>query len=154
VTIRGVTPRRLVTSTRGDMVTAKSVRCNYGYIRLIQSSFLASLRMSCKASCSGAHSLNINTRSNHGGSRSLGEMECAQLMASGMIGCLEEFTNRSDMCVVEVCRRCRLLSIVCVCEQSEGSSLGVDRIRLPYRTIKAIASSKVGLDVNVRRTTS
>jgi RNA polymerase Rpb2, domain 6 len=154
VTIRGVIPRRLVTSIRGGTVIAKSVRCNYGYIRVVQSCFLASLRMSCTTSHSGAHSLSINTRSNHGGSRSLGEMECMQLMASGMTGCLEEFTNRSDMCVVGVCRRCRLLSIVCVCAQSSDDDLGVDIIRLPYRTIKAIVSSKVGLNANVRLTIS
>jgi hypothetical protein len=81
-------------------------------------------------------------------------MECMQLMASGMTGCLEEFTNRSDMCVVGVCRRCRLLSIVCVCVQSGGDDIGVDRVRLPYRTIRAIVSSKVALDTNVRLTIS
>lgn len=103
--------------------------------------------MSYTHHCAQAHELKIGTRSSFGGSKSLGEMECTQLVASGLTNCLQEFINRSDMCFVDVCRGCDCLLIVCVCDE-QGQK--VNRMKLPYRTIKFIIASKVGFDLNIR----
>ena len=50
-----------------------------------------------------------NKSSSSGGSRSLGEMEVTQLIASGMRHCMTELSDRSDMHVVNICKGCRLI---------------------------------------------
>ena len=62
--------------------------------------------MSSAYECSGAHSTSVNSKSSEGGSKSLGEMECTQLMTCGMMRCMEEFIERADMCKVDMCRVC------------------------------------------------
>jgi len=138
-----------------NMSLTSAVRANYGIIRIMQSCFLASIRMSSTYECSGVHSTSVNTKSSEGGSKSLGEMECTQLMASGMTRCLEEFIERSDMCNVDMCRVCRCLRIVCICsdtkiECSESEISDVDVIKMPYRSIVSIVSWKVGFDINTK----
>ena len=58
--------------------------------------------MPCTYQTSGIHSTSINNRSSEGGSKSLGEMECTQLVPSGMTRCMEEFVERSNLCKVDV----------------------------------------------------
>jgi hypothetical protein len=91
-----------------------------------------------------------SSKSSQGGSKSLGEMECMQLVASGMTGCMQEFVNRSDMCTVDVCRGCKMLLIVCTCTLEERHVVSVDRIKLPYTSVMSIISSKVAFDANTR----
>ena len=96
VVVSGIVPRMKV--TKYDWMSFMSeVRANYGVIRVMQSCFLASVRMSSTFECTGAYSTSVNAKSSTGGSKSLGEMECTQLMASGMTKCIEEFIERSDM---------------------------------------------------------
>jgi len=96
VVVLGMVPMRKV--TKYDRMSFMSeVRANYGVIRVMQSCFLASVRMSSTFECTGAYSTSVNAKSSTGGSKSLGEMECTQLMASGMTKCIEEFIERSDM---------------------------------------------------------
>ena len=89
VVISGHKPMRNVTMPDGVTVVSTYVRANYGIIQVMQSCFLASLRMSCSSRSVGPHSLMPNNRSSQGGSKSLGEMECMQLVASGMSGCIQ-----------------------------------------------------------------
>ena len=79
-----------VTMPNDETVQPMCVRANYGIIRLMQSCFLASLRMSCTSRSAGPHTFVPNNRSSQGGSKSLGEMECMQLVASGMSSCMQE----------------------------------------------------------------
>lgn len=149
VIINNIVPRRKVVrpGTGVGSVVEQVVRANYGIIRVMQSCFLASTRMSCTHQCSKPHALVVNSKSRSGGSKSLGEMECTQLAAAGLTNCLEEFMDRSDMCLIDMCRVCRCLSIVCVCT---GGVRNLNRIKLPYRTVKFIIASKVGFDINTR----
>ena len=130
-------------------------RANYGLIRVMQSCFVSSTRMSSTFQCASVHSTSINTKSSCGGSKSLGEMECMQLMASGMKYCMQEFVERSNMCNVQVCRTCRCLRIVCVCAKdnivdSDSVVSNVDIVGMPYKSIVSIVSWKVGFDINTR----
>jgi DNA-directed RNA polymerase beta subunit len=150
IVISGHKPRRRVTSADGATVISKCVRANYGYIRVMQSCFLASCRMSCTSRSAGLYNLTPSSRSAHGGSKSLGEMECMQLVASGMSACVQEFVNRSNMCIVDVCRRCRLLLILCTCTSEQQRVVGVDQIKLPYTSVMSITASKVGFGANTR----
>ncbi len=54
------------------------------------------------------------------------------------------------MCVVDVCRRCNLLLIVCTCILDQQNVVGVDKMRLPYTTVMSIVSSKIAFDANTR----
>ena len=119
VEIRGLKPMRKIAKP-DHMSIVSSVRANYGIIRVMQSCFLASIRMSSTHECAGIYSTSLNTRSSEGGSKSLGEMECMQLMASGMTRCIEEFVERSDMCNVNICRVCKCLKMLCVCSRGES----------------------------------
>ena len=154
VRITNKQPMRKVTTYDGVSVIS-NVRANYGMIRVMQSCFLGSIRMSSTYECAGMYSTSVNTRSSEGGSKSLGEMECTQLMASGMTECIGEFIERSDACEVHVCRLCRCLKLVCVCpredtEDIESAASHVDTIKMPYRSIVSIVSWKVGFDINTR----
>jgi len=132
-----------------------AVRANYGVTRVMQSCFVSSTRMSSTYECASIHSTSINTKSSYGGSKSLGEMECMQLMASGMTNCMQEFVERSNMCNVQLCRTCRCLRIVCICPKEsvvdpDSTVLNVDTIGMPYKSILSIVSWKVGFDINTR----
>jgi hypothetical protein len=59
------------------------VKANYGVIRVMQSIFMASNKMSCTNIKCGKYSINPNSKSAMGGSKKLGEMELAQLEACG-----------------------------------------------------------------------
>ena len=137
------------------MTIISGVRANYGVIRVMQSCFVSSTQMSSTYECASVHSTSINAKSSFGGSKSLGEMECMQLMASGMNNCMQEFVERSNMCSVQVCRTCRCLRIVCVCAKdnivdSDSVVSNVDIIGMPYKSILSIVSWKVGFDINTR----
>ena len=110
------------------------------------------LYMSCTASTSTVNKLVPNTAASEGGSKSLGEMECMQLYASGLSHTLSELMNRADMCVVSLCRQCKLVSILCDCEVSTRGSLGYDEIRIPYKSLKFMIAFKIAYNVNMRLT--
>jgi hypothetical protein len=121
----------------------------------MQSCFVSSTRMSSTYECASVHSTSINTKSSCGGSKSLGEMECMRLMASGMTNCMQEFIERSNMCKVQVCRTCRCLRLVCVCAKdttvdSDSVVSNVDIVGMPHKSIVSIVSWKVGFDINTR----
>ena len=87
------------------------VRSNYGIIRVIQSSFLVSFRMSCTHSIVSSSNILPETSS----SRSLGEMATTQLLVSSMTNILNEFSISLDIRVVQVCRSCRKITMICEC---------------------------------------
>jgi hypothetical protein len=122
------------------------VQANFGTTRVMQSCFLASFKVSCTHKLCGSRQTRPNSRSAQGGSKSLGEMELMQLMASGLTHTLEEFITKSDMQVVEVCRVCRCISIACVCDEP---SKGYDLVRLSFSTIKYILSMKAAFGVSI-----
>jgi hypothetical protein len=62
------TPRKNVT-TQGGTKVSKNVRANYGIIRVMQSCFLASFRMSCTSKSAGIYNLVPSSRSSQGGSK-------------------------------------------------------------------------------------
>ena len=89
-------PIRRLRHTVGSGIAAPcNVRANYGIIRLMQSSFLASFRMSSTHNLASVFRVRPETSSSQGGSRSLGEMETMQLLASGMTHSLKEFSISS-----------------------------------------------------------
>jgi hypothetical protein len=116
---------------------AQPVRASYGVIKvLMQSSFLASFRSSSTFKLAGSSKIKPEGMSSRGGSRSLGEMECMQLLASGMTSTLSEFSILSDMRVINVCRLvCRCPQIICECEVDH---IPVDRMRVPDRLLRLV----------------
>jgi len=50
-----------------------------------------------------------------GSSVRLGEMELLAMMSKGMVSCVSEVLDCSDECVVDICSRCRRLSLLCDC---------------------------------------
>jgi len=124
-----------------------NVRANYGTICVLQSCFLASFRMSCTAKHASLNTLCPETNAHLGGSRTLGEMESMQLAASGLSHVMSEFQMRSNMCIVDVCRTCRLISILCTC--NGNNSAGYDRVCVPYDTIEAMVSTRIVFGMNI-----
>jgi DNA-directed RNA polymerase beta subunit len=97
--------------TLNSNITSNSrVRVNYGMIRLAQSIFMASSKMSFTQSKVRSTSVSPISRTSMGGSKRLGEMELTQLEALGTKNCLQEFVERSEACVVEVCNICRCIT--------------------------------------------
>ena len=66
-------------------------------IRVMQSSFLVSFRISCTHRLARSTRVRPETSSSRGGSSFLGEMEVTQLMASGIVSDLDEFNISSDV---------------------------------------------------------
>lgn len=81
----------------------RKVVANYGVIRVMQSSFMASTKMSCTLGKCCKYTINPVSKSSMGGSKKLGEMELSRLEASVIKHCLAEFIDRSIMCVINVC---------------------------------------------------
>lgn len=69
-------------------------------------------------------------------------MESTKLLVSRISGCLEDFENSSDMCLVYVCRKFRLFVAICSYEGDKYVSIGVDTIRFLYRTIRSVLYKK------------
>ena len=91
VEIGGERVTRIISTTRNNEAISCPVRANYGIIRVMQSSFLASFRTSCTHKLARCTRVRPESSSSRGGSSSLGEMEVTQLMASGIISVLDEF---------------------------------------------------------------
>ena len=89
------------------------VRANYGIIRVMQSCFLSSFKMSATADVAGGTRRVASRHSSIGGSKGLGEMEVTQMIASGLSHTLCELSDRSDVHIVEVCTRCKRLVGLC-----------------------------------------
>ena len=105
-------PRKVRSSSIHEI---RNVKANYGVIRVMQSIFMASDKMSCTQKKTMKHSMNPCSKSSLGGSKRLGEMELAQLEASGFKHCLQEFKDRSDSCVIEVCSKSKCIKMLCAC---------------------------------------
>ena len=89
---------------------------NYGTIRVMQSVFMASTKMSFTSKMAGKYTMVPSKKSSYGGSKNLGEMEIMQLDASGMKYVLQEFIDRSDMAVIDIiCCSCNHIKMVCDC---------------------------------------
>jgi hypothetical protein len=126
--------------TRNSMIPhMETVMCNYGTIRVMQSVFTASSRLSYTSVPSSSGSKRIQGGQRTGGGNTLGEMEFMQLEASGLGACMQEFVNRSDMCIVDVCICCNKISMLCTC--SVGQKLYEARIR--YSTIRYVVGMAV-----------
>jgi len=133
-------------SVHSKIVSVVPVRANYGTIRVMQSSFLASFRMSSTYSLAGSRTMRAQSRSSMGGSRSLGEMEVMQLLASGMTHTLTELSVSSDMIRVNVCRVCRCLEIMCECV---GDHNEFDIMRISNKSVKFIVANYVAYRIKV-----
>lgn len=138
---------RKVYTIGSSIAEKRNVRVNYGTIRVMQSCFLASHRMSATASMSSASAKNMNTSSSTGGSKSLGEMEVTQLIASGLTHSIAELSDRSDMHVVDVCNDCRLISDMCTCLHK---GIDTQRMVFPLDTIKYAYASRIALGLNTK----
>ena len=103
VVINENTVARKVYAIGSNIAEKRNVRVNYGTIRVMQSCFLASHRVSATSGMPSVSAKNMNTSSSTGGSKSLGEMEVTQLIALGLTHCIAELSDRSDMHVVYVC---------------------------------------------------
>jgi DNA-directed RNA polymerase beta subunit len=132
-----------------SVYTNSPVRANYGYIRVLQSIFMPSTKMSCTQCKSGNRSLKPSSSGATGGSKSLGEMEMCQLEASGMTACMKELSLRSDLCVVSACCKCRCISILCACSSEIRSKFGQFDALLPSSSVKMMIGTRVCTDVNV-----
>jgi hypothetical protein len=123
-------------------------RANFGMIRVMQSIFMASSKMSCTQSKTSVNKFTPRSASNSGSSKGLGEMEMSQLEASGLKYCIEEFSSRSDLCVVSVCCKCRCITILCACDQDTRSKFKEFRALLPSASIKALIALRVCSNLN------
>ncbi len=132
-------------------ITSNSrVRVNYGMIRLAQSIFMASNKMSFTQSKTRSTSASPISRASMGGSKRLGEMELTQLEALGMKNCLQEFAERSEACVVEVCNMCRCITILCGCSLDSRREYGVFEVILSSSAINMMIGNRVVSGFNTK----
>ena len=122
----------------------RDVFCNYGVIRVMQSVFMASSRLSYTSRPSGRSRLLPRSGNNTGGSNTLGEMEFTQLEGSGLSNCVQELLDRSDSCVVQVCTGCNKPRMLCICEGIHKTYGMVIR----YSSLKQMVGNMVISDVN------
>jgi hypothetical protein len=73
-----------------------------------------------------------------------------QLEASGFKYCLEEFSQRSDLCVVEACKNCRCITILCICSATVKEEFGVFKSLIPSSSVKAMLGVRVYTDARLR----
>lgn len=139
------TVKRKCMSMNSSIPSIENVRCNYGTIRVIQSVFMSSNRMSCTMQRCSRFSISPSSSSASGGSKSLGEMELLQLYGSGMKHVIQEFKDRSDSCIVKCCGSCMCLCIVCICDEDTDP---FDCI-LSSSSVTAIVAMKVTRNINV-----
>lgn len=89
---------------------------NYGTIRVMQSVFMASTKMSFTSKMAGKYTMVPSKKSSYGGPKSLGEMVKMHLDASGMKYVPQEFIDdRSDMAVIDICCSCNHIKMMCDC---------------------------------------
>ena len=138
--------RRVLRPVGSNIPRPCNVRANYGIIRLMQSSFLASFRMSSTHNLAPGFRVRPETSSSRGGSRSLGEMETMQLLASGMTHSLKEFSISSDMRIVDVCRRCRCVTVICECDTEHTET---DRMRISDKLLKFVICTYVAYKTKI-----
>ena len=101
---------------RSGISRVEPVRANVGIIRVMQSIFMASSKISYTALSCRPNNVTVLSTSYEGVSKRLGETELCQLEASGFNSYLEEFSKRSDLCVVEVCCKCKCIIILFGCQ--------------------------------------
>jgi DNA-directed RNA polymerase beta subunit len=106
---------RKVLTMASNIHRTVNVKVNYGVIRVMQSIFMASSKVSYTSSNSRSREFTVSNTSSHGSSKSLGEMDLCQLEASGFRATLQELSRRSDLCVVDVCCTCKCIKILCAC---------------------------------------
>ena len=145
VRVQGRTIRRKEYKVRSNIHRTSNVTANYGIIRVMQSCFLSSFKMSTTADVAPSTRRIANRQSSTGGSKGLGEMEVTQLIASGLSHTLSELSDRSDTHIVEVCTQCKRLVGFCNCTETERI---LQSIVLPVDTIKYIYASRVALDLD------
>lgn len=147
ISVDGIYPIRQIKTTRYNFVSHQDqVRVNYGIIRVMQSSYLASFRVSATASVTGPNRINPDTSSSRGGSRSLGEMEVMQMLANGLSYTLSEFSIRSDTRIVEVCMSCRCMTVMCSCASDSHT---VDRMYIPNRLYRFALHAYIAYQLKV-----
>ena len=136
VTIYGQTMmRRVAFRQHQDTPKRCAVRANYGVIRLMQSTLMASNKVSYTAQ-RGGHT------------KTLGEMELTQLRASGLSHCLEELANRSDTVVVDVCCSCSHIKILCECMHNVSPS--TYKCVLPRQSVEFAITSRVCMNASMQ----
>ena len=141
---------RKVWSMNSNIHSVEPVKANYGIIRVMQSIFMASSKMSCTQMTSKAHHLQPCTPRGGGGSKAMGEMDLCQLEAVGMKHCLAEVASRSDMCIVQVCGSCQCLTILCGCDQDRRDRTGTFKAALPLSSVKCMIGTRVCVGKNTR----
>ncbi len=141
---------RGVQTSKSSISLIEPVRANYGIIRVQQSFFMASHKMSCTQTVSRKYDYNPVAPKGGGGSKGMGELDLSQLEAIGMKSCLEEFSNRADMCVVTICNCCRLLEISCSCKDSDKLKYRSFKAALPLSSIKFILATRVCVKKNIK----
>ena len=94
-------------------------------------------------------SMSPMSKASMGGSKRLGEMELTQLEALGMKNCLQEFVERSEACVVEVCNVCRCITILCGCSPDSREEHGVFEVILSSSSIAMMIGNRVMDKVNL-----
>ena len=146
------TVKRYVWDMCSTISSTQHLRVNCGYIHVMQSIFMASSKMSCTKVKSTVYHRTTIGGLNRGGSAGLGEMELSQLEASGFKHCIEEFSNRSAMCVVDVCSRCSCITILCSCEEALKEEFGTYPMLIPFPSVKAMIGMRVCLSVNTELT--
>jgi DNA-directed RNA polymerase beta subunit len=140
---REIVPERRHWVMKSNVATNRKVRVNCGVIRVMQSVFMASDKIYYTSKRSKDQSLSIANRLAEGGSASLGEMEMSQLEASGFKYCLQEFKDRSDACVVDICNLCNCVTIICQCEFETRKKHGTFKAISSLSAIKLMAGIKV-----------
>jgi hypothetical protein len=141
---------RRIQTTKSSLSSIEPIRANYGIIRVQQSIFMASHKMLCTQTVSRKYDYNPVASKGGGGSKGMGEVDLSQLEAISMKSCLEEFSNRADMCVVTICNCCRLLEISCSCKDSDKIKYRSFKAALPLSSIKFILATRVCVNKNVK----
>jgi hypothetical protein len=126
-----------------NILGTENLRANYGMIRVMQSVFMASSKLYYTSRKSKGYSLGIGPKLSGGGSASLGEMEMSQLEASGLKECIQEFKDRADSCVVDICNGCRCISMLCHCDQELRKVHGSFKAIVPASSIKLMTGIRV-----------
>lgn len=141
---------RNVWTIGSSATTVDSARVNCGVVRVMQSAFMASTKMSCAQRTAKSHNMSAVSGSSAGGSKSLGEMELVQLEASGFRACMEEFMQRSEACVVEVCRNCSCILMLRGCNNEQKSAHGTCDAILSSSSVRAMTGIRVTAGLNTK----
>jgi DNA-directed RNA polymerase beta subunit len=93
--------------------SGQRVIADFGIVHMHQLSHLSSFKQHYTSTL--ARSATVRRGRNVGGAPRFGEMELQSMFAAGMINCLSETLDNSDVVSVTICSSCRSLSMLCDC---------------------------------------